>query len=68
MASGRKNIRRVLLQKLGIEPQETALLGWAGAALALVGWADVSVQNASETLFLKRVGVEYLPVAFRWWG
>lgn len=52
------------MQKLGIEPQELTLLGWAGAALALVGWADVSVQNASETFFLKRVGVEYLPIAF----
>jgi hypothetical protein len=64
MGSKRTNFRTAFLQKLGIEPQELSLLGWAGAALALVGWADVSVQNASETFFLKRVGVEYLPLAF----
>ena len=51
-------------RKLPIEPNEWRLVGWAGAVLVLAGWADVSVQNAAETLFLKRVGVEYLPLAF----
>ena len=51
-------------RKLSIEPQEWRLVGWAGGVLALAGWADVSVQNAAETLFLKRVGVAYLPLAF----
>lgn len=37
---------------------------WAGAALVLLGWADATVHNVSETLFLKRVGVEWLPLAF----
>ncbi len=54
----------VLLRRLGIEGGEAKLVAWAGASLALLGWADVSVQNAAETFFLKRVGVEYLPVAF----
>jgi len=37
---------------------------WAGAALVLLGFADATVHNVSETLFLKRVGVEWLPLAF----
>ena len=37
---------------------------WGAAALALAGWADVSVKNVSETFFLKRVGVDYLPLAY----
>jgi hypothetical protein len=54
-----------VVRKLGIEPGEGRLFFWGAAALALAGWADVSVKNASETLFLKRgPGVEYLPLAF----
>jgi len=53
------------MRKLGIEPGEGRLFFWGAAALALAGWADVSVKNASETLFLKRgPGVDYLPLAF----
>jgi hypothetical protein len=53
------------VRKLGIEPGEGRLFFWGAAALALAGWADVSVKNASETLFLKRgPGVDYLPLAF----
>jgi hypothetical protein len=53
-----------VVRKLGIEPGEGRLFFWGAAALALAGWADVSVKNASETLFLKRVGVDYLPIAY----
>ena len=53
-----------LSRKLGIEDNERELVMWGALALALVGWSDVSLQNAAETFFLKRVGVEYLPVAF----
>jgi hypothetical protein len=52
------------VRKLGIEPGEGRLFFWGAAALALAGWADVSVKNVSETLFLKRVGVDYLPLAY----
>jgi CRP/FNR family cyclic AMP-dependent transcriptional regulator len=51
-------------RRLPIEAHEWRLVVRAGAVLALIGWADVSVQNAAETLFLKRVGVSYLPLAF----
>jgi hypothetical protein len=58
----------LLLQRLrrllGIEPGEGRLVGWSAATLFLVEWASVSVSNASDTLFLKRVGVEYLPIVF----
>jgi AAA family ATP:ADP antiporter len=32
--------------------------------LFLIGWGSVQLTNVSETLFLKRVGVEYLPLVF----
>jgi hypothetical protein len=53
-----------MLRKLGIEPGESRLFFWAAGVLFLLGWAEVSVKNASETLFLKGVGVEFLPLAF----
>ena len=51
-----------LLQRLGVEPGERPLFLWAGLSLALMGAAALGLLNTSETLFLKRVGVEYLPV------
>jgi len=53
-----------MLRKLGIQPGEGKLFAWGVAALFLLGWADVSVKNVSETFFLKRVGVELLPLVF----
>jgi hypothetical protein len=53
-----------MLRKLGIEPGEAKVFAWGAAALFLMGWADVSVKNVSETLFIKRVGVERLPLVF----
>jgi hypothetical protein len=49
------------LRRVGIEPAERALCGWAGLCLLLLGATAFSLLNASETLFLKRVGVNYLP-------
>ncbi len=43
---------------------ERSVLLWGGLTLFLVGWAAVSVTNAGETLFLKRVGVDLLPLVF----
>jgi hypothetical protein len=51
-------------RKLGIEPGEGRLFAWGTAVLALAGWADASLRNVAETLFLKRVGVDLLPVVF----
>jgi len=59
-----RSVVQFLSHKLGIEDNERELVAWGAIALALVGWSDVSIQNAAETFFLKRVGVEYLPVAF----
>jgi AAA family ATP:ADP antiporter len=52
-----------LLGRLGIEPSERLLCGWAGLCLALLGASAYGLFNSSETLFLKRVGVEQLPWA-----
>ncbi|MBM4269136.1 MAG: cyclic nucleotide-binding domain-containing protein [Deltaproteobacteria bacterium] len=41
-----------------------ATAAWGGTALFLIGWATASLTNASETLFLKRIGVADLPFVF----
>ena len=43
---------------------ERTLVAWGALCLFLVGWATVSVTNASETLFLKQIGVDWLPLVF----
>jgi len=53
-----------MLRKLGIEPGETGVFALGASALFLVGWADVSMKNVAEALFVKRVGVELMPLAF----
>lgn len=47
-----------------VDHRQRRVLFLAACALFLAEWADVSVKNVSETLFLKRIGVEYLPLAF----
>ena len=53
-----------LAHRIGIEPGEGRIFVYAAAVLFLIGWSDAQLTNASETLFLKRVGVEYLPLVF----
>ena len=53
-----------LLKRMGVEPEERSLFGFAGLCLLLVGAGSAALQNSAETLFLKRVGVETLPLAF----
>jgi hypothetical protein len=48
----------------GIEPGEGRIFVWAVATFFLVHSASVSLANASDTFFLKRIGVNLLPVAF----
>lgn len=52
------------LRRFRIQTEEQNLFLWAVSGLFLLGFADVAVQNAAETFFLKRVGVKYLPLAF----
>src|SRR5262249_7479603 len=49
---------------LGVEPGEERVLAAGAAALFLVEWASVSATNVAETLFLKRVGGDRLPIVF----
>jgi len=51
------------LDKIGVQPSERAIFSWAGVCLGLLGGAGIALANTAETLFLKRVGVEYLPMA-----
>lgn len=50
-----------LERTLGLEAGEARVLAWGAAALFLAQWAVVSTSNVSDTLFLKRVGVLFLP-------
>jgi len=52
-----------LLARLGVEPAERSTFGWAALTLFGIGAAAVALLNTAETLFLKRVGVEWLPAA-----
>jgi hypothetical protein len=53
----------VVLQRVGVQPEERSLFLRAGLCLAMLGAAAIALLNTAETLFLKRVGVEHLPVA-----
>ena len=48
----------------GVEPGEGRVFAWAVATFFLIHSASVSLANASDTFFLKRIGVNLLPVAF----
>lgn len=50
------------LSRIGVEESETSLFLWAGLSLGFTGAAAFALINTAETLFLKRVGVEYLPL------
>jgi len=52
-----------LLQRIGVRPEERGLFGWGALYLLLLGAASTALMNTAETLFLKRVGVESLPLA-----
>jgi AAA family ATP:ADP antiporter len=47
-----------------VEPRERRVLVWGGGVLLLTSWAAISITNVAETVFLKRVGVELLPLVF----
>ncbi|MBW2399595.1 MAG: cyclic nucleotide-binding domain-containing protein [Deltaproteobacteria bacterium] len=51
------------LDRIGVQPSERVIFSWAGLCLGLLGGAGIALANTAETLFLKRVGVEYLPMA-----
>jgi CRP/FNR family cyclic AMP-dependent transcriptional regulator len=53
-----------LRQVLSVEPGEGRLVIWSAVTLFLIESASVAVSNVSDTLFLKRVGIEYLPIVF----
>src|SRR5262249_15850008 len=54
---------RPVLRRIGVEESERFLFGWASSCLMLTGTAGFALMNSSETLFITRVGVEYLPGA-----
>ena len=53
-----------LARSLGIEAGEGRVFAWGATTLFLIGWASVSLTNVAETFFLKRIGVNRLPIVF----
>jgi ATP/ADP translocase len=53
-----------LVRRLSIEPDEATIFAWGAATFFLIGWGAVSLTNVSDTLFLKRIGVDLLPAVF----
>jgi ATP/ADP translocase len=53
-----------LARSIGVERNEVRVFAWAAATFFLIHAASVVLANASDTLFLKRIGVNLLPVAF----
>lgn len=51
-------------RKLGIGPGEGRVFAWGAVALSLVGCTDALLKNLSETLVVKRSGLEALPPLF----
>src|SRR5262245_19560731 len=51
-------------RSIGVERSELRVFAWASATFFLIHAASVVLANASDTLFLKRIGVNLLPVAF----
>ena len=55
-------MQKKLLGLLSIYEEELALLLWAAVLLFLVRSSGMVLNNYAETVFLKRFGVEYMPV------
>jgi hypothetical protein len=53
-----------LVRSIGIEAGEGRVFVWAVTIFFLVHSASVALNNASDTFFLKRIGVALLPAAF----
>ncbi|MFO7752781.1 MAG: Npt1/Npt2 family nucleotide transporter [Desulfobacteraceae bacterium] len=55
-------MRKKLLEALAIYEEELILLLWTAALLFLVRSSGMVLNNYAETVFLKRFGVEYMPI------
>ena len=55
-------MRQVLLRWLKLHEEEIALFLWTALLLFLIRSAGMILNNYAETTFLKRYGVEYLPI------
>jgi len=55
-------MREKLLDLLKIHEEELSLFLWAAALLFIIRSSGIILNNYAETAFLKRYGVEYLPM------
>lgn len=55
---------KLLGKWLNIYPDEIGLFLWSASLFFLIHVSDVLLNNFSETAFLKRYGVEYLPIMY----
>lgn len=49
---------------LKVQPEEIALFLWSAALLYLIRTSNILFDNFAETAFLKRYGVQYLPIVY----
>ncbi len=57
-------MRQILGKWLKIKPEEFGLFLWSAALLFLIRTSSIIFNNFAETTFLKRFGVEYLPMVY----
>lgn len=57
-------VSRIGLRPFGIETEHAGLIGLSALFLLLLQLGDMMVVNVAETLFVKRVGPTYLPLAY----
>lgn len=58
------NVKSITSRWLKVQPDEIAVFLWSAALLYLIRTSNILFDNFAETAFLKRYGVEYLPIVY----
>jgi HEAT repeat protein len=57
-------MKNLLVKFFKVQPEEMAVFLWSAALLFLIRGSNLLFNNFAETAFLKRFGVEYLPLVY----
>ncbi|RJX29713.1 MAG: cyclic nucleotide-binding protein [Desulfarculus sp.] len=57
-------VKSLVNRWLKVQPEEIALFLWSAALLYLIRTSNILFDNFAETAFLKRYGVQYLPIVY----
>ncbi|MBU1276914.1 MAG: cyclic nucleotide-binding protein [Proteobacteria bacterium] len=58
------NVKSFMGRWLKVQPDEIGVFLWSAAILYLIRTSNILFNNFAETAFLKRFGVEYLPIVY----